>query len=749
MASSVGTEFLLALSDDAAQDKTRADALLKLLSAALTGAGLLVSSDTQPGVKLPDGTKRFITVSAPRALIDLEGDHLCYLKPRTSDGKKMEFAVLDAATFANFDTAGFWLPCEEVQLLWSLIEHVELHGKGLAPLIEGLNDRRSKVVLEQSKTSIVKALQIAELLEVAAPLHRSAALQKIWRTSLFSIAAPVQDIQQYFGSKVAFYFAWMNFFTLWLTAPGAVGLAVYLHKVYYEYTVDNDPWIPFFSLFMVLWACMFVGWWRRASAEWACHWNTLGEDGDDEVRRPRRRARARSPPHIYEPRRAFPPDQMRAEFHGDAIIDSPVTGRPVRTYPVYKRYAAFLLSAVVTGTMLGVALLVMSLMLNLEGYIQDTTIWTERLFYVPMLAQLAAPGAIFDPLQTHYYGLVALVPTLLHVLTIQQLNKFYRSVATWLTENENHETARAHEDSLVLKRFFFEAFDTYIALFYLAFVQFDVRRLRTELVTIYTADSFRRLATESLIPTLSAKVMGWGKRKEMAELKRTASGDAKGDAAEAAGRLVNALEELDQEEYEQFDDYLEMVIEFGYVTLFASAFPLASCISVFCNLIEIKSDCYKLTHALQRPPAERVNSIGVWGGVLQVMMLLSIVTNASLFAFSSEQMAAWFPDLFRTVDLSPEAAAAAKIKAMTMGAETVDLDEQVAVKGAGRYVVLIAVAIEHALFIAAAVILVMVPAIPSWVQSELQRRGFEKAKAAKEVRRQAIAAAGAHVKKAV
>ena len=217
--------------------------------------------------------------------------------------------------------------------------------------------------------------------------------------------------------------------------------------------------------------------------------------------------------------------------------------------------------------------------------------------------------------------------------------------------------------------------------------------------------------------------------------------------AEAAGRLVNALEELDQEEYEQFDDYLEMVIEFGYVTLFASAFPLASCISVFCNLIEIKSDCYKLTHALQRPPAERANSIGVWGGVLQVMMLLSIVTNASLFAFSSEQMAAWFPDLFSTVDLSPEAAAAAKITAMTMGTETVDLDEQVAVKGAGRYVVLIAVAIEHALFIAAAVILIMVPAIPSWVQSELKRREFEKAKAAKEVRRQAIAAAGAHSKK--
>ena len=100
-----------------------------------------------------------------------------------------------------------------------------------------------------------------------------------------------------------------------------------------------------------------------------------------------------------------------------------------------------------------------------------------------------------------------------------------------------------------------------------------------------------------------------------------------------------------------------MVIEFGYVTLFASAFPLASCISVLCNLIEIKSDVFKLTHALQRPPAERADSIGVWGGVLQAMVVLAIVTNASLFAFSSEQMAAWFPELFKTVELSGESAA--------------------------------------------------------------------------------------------
>ena len=51
--------------------------------------------------------------------------------------------------------------------------------------------------------------------------------------------------------------------------------------------------------------------------------------------------------------------------------------------------------------------------------------------------------------------------------------------------------------------------------------------------------------------------------------------------------------------YEQFDDFLEMVIEFGYITLFASAFPLAGVLSLCCNLVEIKSDLFKLARIYQ------------------------------------------------------------------------------------------------------------------------------------------------------
>ena len=58
-----------------------------------------------------------------------------------------------------------------------------------------------------------------------------------------------------------------------------------------------------------------------------------------------------------------------------------------------------------------------------------------------------------------------------HACVIMALNTAYRHVAEWLTELENHKTEHAHERSLVYKRFLFEAFDCYIALFYIAFYE--------------------------------------------------------------------------------------------------------------------------------------------------------------------------------------------------------------------------------------------------------------------------------------
>lgn len=55
-----------------------------------------------------------------------------------------------------------------------------------------------------------------------------------------------------------------------------------------------------------------------------------------------------------------------------------------------------------------------------------------------------------------------------------------------------------------------------------------------------------------------------------------------------------------------------MFIQFGYVVLFSSAFPLAAMCALINNIIEIRSDALKLCTSLQRPFGQRVENIGQW-----------------------------------------------------------------------------------------------------------------------------------------
>lgn len=53
-----------------------------------------------------------------------------------------------------------------------------------------------------------------------------------------------------------------------------------------------------------------------------------------------------------------------------------------------------------------------------------------------------------------------------------------------------------------------------------------------------------------------------------------------------------------------------VVVQFGYVTLFASAFPLAGLLGIVMNFIEVRTDLFKLVYVHQRPHPETVSNIG-------------------------------------------------------------------------------------------------------------------------------------------
>lgn len=67
------------------------------------------------------------------------------------------------------------------------------------------------------------------------------------------------------------------------------------------------------------------------------------------------------------------------------------------------------------------------------------------------------------------------------------------------------------------------------------------------------------------------------------------------------------------EEYQDtFDDYLELYIQFGYVFLFSSVYPIAALWALLNNVLEIRADAFKMCQLFRRPFIRKVKDIGAW-----------------------------------------------------------------------------------------------------------------------------------------
>ena len=75
-----------------------------------------------------------------------------------------------------------------------------------------------------------------------------------------------------------------------------------------------------------------------------------------------------------------------------------------------------------------------------------------------------------------------------------------------------------------------------------------------------------------------------------------------------------------------------IVMQYGFVTLFVAAFPLAPFFALVNNILETRLDAYKFTAQTRRPLAQRAQDIGAWYKILQVVTYLSVVTNVSTTA---------------------------------------------------------------------------------------------------------------------
>jgi hypothetical protein len=87
-----------------------------------------------------------------------------------------------------------------------------------------------------------------------------------------------------------------------------------------------------------------------------------------------------------------------------------------------------------------------------------------------------------------------------------------------------------------------------------------------------------------------------------------------------------------------------IVIQFGYVTLFVIAWPLAPAAALLSNYVSWRLAARKLANSYRRPFPKAATAIGSWFNILNFMSYISLVMNILLVTFYTETVANWTKD---------------------------------------------------------------------------------------------------------
>ena len=265
----------------------------------------------------------------------------------------------------------------------------------------------------------------------------------------------------------------------------------------------------------------------------------------------------------------------------------------------------------------------------LRAMLSQTVIWTLILV---VIASVIAVFLIRTALQGDFGTYATAVIT---AIQIQVLNIVYSTISKKLNDYENHRTDTEYENALIAKSFLFKFVNSYNSLFYIAwFKKYDktvngctdndcLTELQKQLGTIFVSLIILNNLIEVGVPFLRAH-------------------KAKILMQDVGPRSVPEME-FEMEEYEStFDDFDEIVIQYGYVTMFVVAFPLAPMLALANNVLETRIDSSKLCVMTRRPEPKGASNIGKWYDILNIVGFVSVITNCALIAFASPKVSSWF-----------------------------------------------------------------------------------------------------------
>ncbi|XP_075997938.1 anoctamin-1 [Genypterus blacodes] len=490
--------------------------------------------------------------------------------------------------------------------------------------------------------------------ENAEPNDRKLLYEEWANYSVFYKYQPIGLVRKYFGEKIGLYFAWLGLYTQMLIPASLVGVIVFLYGCA---TVDDNipsmeichpknnitmcplcdrvcsywklstacgtarashlfdnPATVFFSIFMALWAAMFMEHWKRRQMKLNYEWDLTGFEDEE--------------------------DHPRAEYEFTVMQKSLNKGHRLQhkmdkeklTCP--DRLPAYMTNVVMMLLMMGVTVAI---------------VFGVILFRISTKAALHMSA---NPITRNHVRLtVKTTAAIINLVVILVLDEVYGALARWLTVLEVPKTDKSFEERLIFKTFILKFVNAFTPIIYIAF--FRGRLVGRPGDYLYVFESYRmeecahggclmELCIQLSITMLGKQLIqnnlfeiGVPKLKKLIRYIQSKQG---------AFQEEERQKKLQRYETDHFlepfagltPEYMEMIIQFGFVTLFVASFPLAPLFALLNNIIEIRLDAKKFVAELRRPVAARAKDIGIWYNLLRGVAKVAVIINAFVISFTSD-----------------------------------------------------------------------------------------------------------------
>ncbi|XP_078346942.1 anoctamin-3-like [Oculina patagonica] len=456
---------------------------------------------------------------------------------------------------------------------------------------------------------------------------------------------PYGAIKDYFGSEIALYFAWLGFYTAWLVPLAIVGLTVFFYGIgsagshipvqdvcdeknrgrwfmcplcdkhcsywdlasttcvyaYVTHFFDNAGTVVL-ALIASIWGTLFLEFWKRRQATLAHEWHTDDLEKGEETLRPEYSAKVKDLP----------------------LKKNKITGKMephVRKLIVYSRY----------GGVLSVILFMVTLVI--------AAVFGVIVYRAAVFASLSGSSSA--------RMVTSATAGFLNLVAINLLKFVYSKLAVWLTDWENPPTRSDYEYSFTWKMYTFQFVNTYSSVFYIAF--FKSRHV------IGTPSRYKRLAGEFRLDGCSEQgcfldlcvqllfiMVGQQIIRNVLEIgipfflywmknRKKKEGDRRDRPQYQCDYDLSP-----HKDHYMFWEYLDVVLQFGFATMFVAAFPLGPFFALLTSIIQIRVDAINFVSQFRRPDSTRAQDIGAWLRILEIVTKMSVLVNAFVLAFTSE-----------------------------------------------------------------------------------------------------------------